>query len=209
MIERIARANTSALAGKPMDRRVLDAMRRLPRHEFVPPRARHKAYANRPVSIGYGQSISQPYIVALMTHLLETRPDNVVLEVGTGSGYQAAVLAPLVRSVCTIEIIPELGENAAERLKRLGFANVATRIGDGYYGWPECGPFDAIVVTARASHIPRPLIDQLKPDGRMVIPVGGPFAKQYLTLVQKHADGRVTTRQMAPVRFVPLTRRRP
>ena len=186
---------------------VLEVMRTVKRHLFVPKRRQSLAYDDRPVEIGYGQTISQPFIVALMTHLLEPGPDHVVLEIGTGSGYQAAVLSPLVRNVCTIEVIPELGEAAAGRLAALGYANVETKIADGYHGWPECGPFDGIVVTAAADHVPPPLVDQLKPGGRMVIPVGGMFAIQHLTLVEKTETGEVLTRQLLPVRFVPFTRR--
>jgi protein-L-isoaspartate(D-aspartate) O-methyltransferase len=177
----------------------------VPRHEFVPERLRRQAYANRPLPIGYGQTISQPYIVALMTDLVEPGADDRVLEIGTGSGYQAAVLATLVGEVYTIEIIEPLGLAARARLERLGYDNVEVRLGDGYYGWPERAPFDAIVVTAAASHVPPPLIQQLKPGGRMVIPVGSRFLVQQLVLVTKDADGRVTTRQLLPVRFVPLT----
>jgi len=155
------------------------------------------------VPIGFGQTISQPFIVALMTDLLDVEPGDVVLEIGTGSGYQAAVLSPLVARVCSIEIIPGLGAPAAERL---GYDNVRVRVADGYNGWPECGPFDAIVVTAAADHVPPPLVSQLKPGGRMVIPVGGIFATQYLTLVEKSAAGEVRARQLLPVQFVPLTR---
>ncbi len=185
--------------------RVMAAMGQTPRHEFVPERRRDDAYRNSPLPIGHGQTISQPYIVALMTDLLDAGPGDRVLEVGTGSGYQAAVLAPLVARVFTIEIIPPLGRTAAERLKRLGYGNVETRIGDGYYGWEDEAPFDAIVVTAAASHIPPPLVQQLKPGGRMVIPVGERFHVQYLTLVTKDADGHVTVRELLPVAFVPLT----
>ncbi len=184
---------------------ILETMKSVPRHEFVPLVLRPVAYYDRPLPIGYGQTISQPFIVALMTYLLAPEPDHVVLEVGTGSGYQAAVLSPLVGQVCSIEIIAELGRAAADRLQRLGYANVETRIGDGYYGWPECGPFDGIVVTAAAGHIPPPLVDQLKPGGKMVIPVGGPFSTQQLVLVENRDEGRITTRQLLPVRFVPLT----
>ncbi|HEU0222914.1 MAG TPA: protein-L-isoaspartate(D-aspartate) O-methyltransferase [Paracoccaceae bacterium] len=185
---------------------VLEVMRRTERHLFVPEPLRHLAYADRPVQIGYGQTISQPFIVALMTHLLAPEPDDVVLEIGTGSGYQAGVLSPLVARVCTIEIIPGLAEAAIARLAELGYRNVETRIGDGYHGWPECGPFDGILVTAAADHVPPPLVQQLKPGGRMVIPVGGPFAVQFLTLVEKNASGEVRSRQLLPVRFVPFTR---
>ena len=183
---------------------VLDAMTAVPRHAFVPAEHRDQAYADRPLPIGEGQTISQPYIVALMTELLELEPDDVVLEVGTGSGYQAAVASDLADSVFTIEIIPSLAESAARRLDRLGYENVAARQGDGYYGWPAHAPFDAIVVTAAAGHIPPPLIDQLAPGGRMAIPVGGPFQLQHLVLVTKAADGVVTTHSIVPVQFVPL-----
>ncbi len=200
-----ARSADTALDRPFIDDRVLRVMESLPRHEFVPEEARADAYADRPVPIGYGQTISQPFIVALMTDLLRTRPDDTVLEIGTGSGYQAAVLGALVRRVHSIEIVPELGRAAARRLARLGHANVATRVGDGYYGWPEAAPFDAIVVTAAASHIPPPLVRQLKPGGRMIIPVGSHYSVQYLTVVEKRADGTVSTRQVLPVLFVPLT----
>lgn len=188
------------------DARVLDAMRTVPRHEFVPKGAEDRAYEDRPLPIGHGQTISQPYIVALMTELLEVRPESYVLEIGTGSGYQAAVLAEIVDRVYSIEIIKPLADTAAERLKRLGYANVETRHGDGYFGWADAAPFDAIIVTAAASHIPPPLVEQLKPGGRMVIPVGPPFQPQQLMLVEKDKDGTVTQRSVLPVRFVPLTR---
>ncbi|MFQ5953961.1 MAG: protein-L-isoaspartate(D-aspartate) O-methyltransferase [Kiloniellales bacterium] len=207
-IQAHARFTRSARAGERLDARVLEVMGNIRRHEFVPKRLRNRAYADRPLPIGYGQTISQPFIVALMTDLLAVEPGHTVLEIGTGSGYQAAVLARLSSRVCSIEIVPELGRSAAKRLERLGYGNVETRIGDGYYGWPSCGPFDGIVVTAAAGHVPPPLIEQLKPGGRMVIPVGGPFTTQQLVLVHKQADGRVTTRQLLPVRFVPLTRGR-
>ena len=186
--------------------RVLAALEKTPRHEFVLPKLVSRAYANRPLPIGFGQTISQPFIVAIMTDLLEPAPNDVVLEIGTGSGYQAAVLAPLVQRLCTIEIVEPLGRAAAARLARLGYDNVEVRIGDGYNGWETCGPFDSIIVTAAAGHVPPPLVRQLKSGGRMVIPVGGPFAPQQLVLVEKRTDGRVTTRQLLPVRFVPLRR---
>jgi protein-L-isoaspartate(D-aspartate) O-methyltransferase len=192
--------------GEAFDQRVLDVMGRTPRHLFVPEAERDAAYADRPMPIGYGQTISQPFIVAFMTHMLKPAPDDVVLEVGTGSGYQAAVLAPLVRRVCTIEIIPELGESARQRLEEQGYNNVRTRIGDGYYGWEDCGPFDGIVVTAAGNHLPPPLIEQLKPDGRLIMPVGGPFVMQHLVLATKGADERLYTRNLLPVVFVPLRR---
>jgi protein-L-isoaspartate(D-aspartate) O-methyltransferase len=201
----LARADRGAALERTLDPRVLEAMARVPRHEFVPERQRAHAYENRPLPIGYGQTISQPYIVALMTDLLRVDPDSTVLEVGTGSGYQAAVLAELARRVHTIEIIEELGDQAARRLQRLGYRNVEAAIGDGYYGWQERAPFDAIVVTAAASHIPPHLVRQLKPGGRMVIPVGQRFLVQQLTLVEKDSEGQVATRQLLPVSFVPLT----
>ncbi len=205
-IEQHARYTSEIVGEDGLSPRVLEVMRTVRRHLFVPERRRSLAYADRPLEIGYGQTISQPFIVALMTHLLEPGPDHVVLEIGTGSGYQAAVLSPLVAKVCTIEVIAELGEAAAKRLAALGYANVETKIADGYHGWPECGPFDAIVVTAAADHVPPPLVEQLKPGGRMVIPVGGMFATQHLTLVEKTGSGEVLTRQLLPVRFVPFTR---
>ena len=185
---------------------VMAAMGRVPRHRFVASFQEAFAYDNRPLPIGDGQTISQPYIVALMTDLLDPQPGHVVLEVGTGSGYQAAVLAELVSKVYTVEIVEPLGRRAARLLPELGYRNIATRIGDGYHGWPEAAPFDSIIVTAAAAEIPKPLIDQLKPGGRMVIPVGGRFDLQELMVIEKHADGRTTTRRALPVRFVPLTR---
>lgn len=187
------------------DQRVLEALREVERHRFVPESQQSGAYANHPLPIGHGQTISQPYIVALMTDLVDPQPGDMVLEVGTGSGYQAAVLAQLVDKVYSIEIIEPLAEQARERLQRLGYDNVETRLGDGYFGWEEQAPFDAIVVTAAASHVPPPLIGQLKPGGRMVIPVGGRFAVQYLLLVEKTEAGETITRQVTAVRFVPLT----
>ena len=187
------------------DEAVLQAMLRVERHEFVPKSQRSSAYRNYPLPIGHGQTISQPYIVALMTDLLEAETTDVVLEVGTGSGYQAAVLAELVERVYSIEIGEPLAVAVKERLSRLGYENVTTRLGDGYYGWAEHAPFDAIIVTAAASHVPPPLIEQLKPGGRMVIPVGGPFQVQYLLLIEKDAAGEVRSRQVTAVRFVPLT----
>jgi protein-L-isoaspartate(D-aspartate) O-methyltransferase len=163
------------------------------------------AYENRPLPIGHDQTISQPYIVALMTDLLRLDKDDTVLEVGTGSGYQAAVLAELARSVCTIEIVEPLGIEARERLARLGYRNVEVRIGDGYKGWPEKAPFDAIMVTAGAPHVPPPLVEQLKPGGRMVIPVGPASMIQSLMLIEKKRDGTTVSRDIIPVRFVPLT----
>lgn len=204
-VAKLVRAERGALPGGDLDPAVLEAMALVPRHEFVPVGQRVNAYENRPLPIGYGQTISQPYIVALMTHLARVGPESIVLEIGTGSGYQAAVLSELARQVHTIEIVEGLGHQASDRLQRLGYANVETAIGDGYHGWPERAPFDAIVVTAAASHIPPPLVQQLKPGGRMVIPVGQRFLVQQLTLVEKDPDGAVKTRQLLPVSFVPLT----
>ncbi|HEY0503582.1 MAG TPA: protein-L-isoaspartate(D-aspartate) O-methyltransferase [Lysobacter sp.] len=191
--------------GARIDREVLQALGRVPRHEFVPATQRRHAYDNRPLSIGYGQTISQPYIVALMTTLAQPKRGQKILEIGTGSGYQAAVLAEAGAQVHTIEIIEPLARTAAQRLRALGYRDVETRVADGYYGWKERAPFDAIVVTAAASSVPPPLVAQLKPGGRMVIPVGSSFFTQTLMLVEKSADGRVRTRQILPVRFVPLT----
>ena len=188
-----------------LDPTVLAALGRVPRHEFVPADYRRYAYQNRPLPIGYGQTISQPYIVAIMTDLLDLERDDVVLEIGTGSGYQAAILAEVVDAVYSIEIIPELGEEVRERLTRLGYEDVETRIGDGYYGWPEQAPFDAVIVTAASGHVPPPLIEQLRPGGRMVIPVGGPFSTQQLMLLTKTEEGEIRSRQVLPVAFVPLT----
>lgn len=185
---------------------VLDAMRATKRHLFVPERYRGFAYADRPLPIGNGQTISQPLIVAMMTEFARPGPEDTVLEIGTGSGYQAAVLAKLVAKVCTIEIVEPLGLRAAELLDRLGLDNVQVRIGDGYKGWPECGPFDAVIVTAALDHVPQPLIDQLKPGGRLVMPVGEPGGIQKLTVLEKSASGEMTTREHGAVRFVPFTR---
>ncbi len=187
------------------DPAVLEAMRTVPRHRFVPPGERKDAYADGPLPIGYGQTISQPYIVAYMTEVVRPQPKHRVLEIGTGSGYQAAVLAEIVDSVFTIEIIPELGRSAEKRLRQLGYRNIAVKIADGYHGWAEHAPFDAIVVTAASPTIPPPLIEQLKDGGRMVIPVGSPFMTQMLMLIEKNS-GRVTSRALFPVRFVPFTR---
>ena len=190
------------------DERVLEVMRRVLRHEFVRDVDKHRAYADHPLPIGYDQTISQPYIVAYMTELLKPKKEHKVLEVGTGSGYQAAVLAELVDHVYTIEIIEKLGEKAKKRLERLEYKNLTVKIGDGYYGWEKHAPFDTIIVTAAADHIPPPLVRQLKPGGIMCIPVGGRFQVQTLMLVQKEADGSIITKQIFPVRFVPLTGKR-
>ena len=188
-----------------LDERVMQAMATVPRHEFVPRTLREFAYLNRPLPIGEGQTISQPYIVALMTHLMEVDGDSVVLEVGAGSGYQAAVLARLVRHVYTIEIIETLGRRAENTLARLGFDNVTVKIGDGYSGWEEHAPFDAIIVTAAPEEVPQPLIDQLKPGARMVIPVGPNFGYQTLQVLEKQENGEITEKDILPVGFVPFT----
>ncbi len=186
--------------------RVMDAMRLVPRHEFVEPEMRMFAYENGPLPIGRGQTISQPYIVALMTDLLEPKPGDVMLEVGTGSGYQAAVLAQVVRKVYTLEIIEQLAIRAKSRLSRLGYRNVEARVGDGYLGWQEQAPFDGIIVTAAAAHVPPALVEQLKPGARLVIPVGHPYMSQTLQVVEKGERGDITTRDILSVAFVPLTR---
>jgi protein-L-isoaspartate(D-aspartate) O-methyltransferase len=180
------------------------AMGKVERHRLVPTEQRSAAYANRPLPIGSGQTISQPYIVAVSADLLAPKPDHVVLEIGTGSGYQAAVLAEVVKQVHTIELIESLGRTAEQRLHEMGYRNIEVRIGDGYAGWPESAPFDGIVVTAAAPKIPPALVAQLKPGGRMVIPVGGDGFVQYLKLVTKRADGGYDERDIIPVRFVPL-----
>lgn len=189
------------------DDRVLAAMRKVPRHEFVPEGEQRHAYRDSPLPIGEGQTISQPYIVALMTELVRPEKSHRVLEVGTGSGYQAAVLAEIVDHVYTIEIEAELAERASEALQSLGYDNVTIRTGDGYVGWEEHAPFDIIVVTAAPDHIPQPLIDQLKPGGRMVVPVGPVYATQELRVLEKDQAGTVVTKNVAPVRFVPLRRK--
>jgi protein-L-isoaspartate(D-aspartate) O-methyltransferase len=201
--------NMAATAGlaeaRRIDPRVLDAMRRVPRHRLVPDNIRAQAYRNSALPIGHEATISQPYIVALMTHLLQVKPEQRVLEVGTGSGYQAAVLAEMGAEVRTIEVVPQLAERAARDLASLGYLTVRVRAGDGYAGWPDEAPFDRIVVTAAATEIPNALVVQLKPGGRMVIPVGRPRSSD-LTLVEKAPDGRVTSRAVMPVMFVPMVR---
>jgi protein-L-isoaspartate(D-aspartate) O-methyltransferase len=187
------------------DPRVLAALAEVPRDEFVPEERRLYAYANGALPIGHGQTISQPYIVALMTDLLAPQPDATILEIGTGSGYQAAVLSRLARQVYSIEIVEPLALAARERLGRLGYANVTVRHGDGYRGWPEHAPFDGIVVTAAAPHVPPPLVEQLGPGGRLVIPVGPPGYIQQLRVVEKDAAGGVSRRDLLAVAFVPLT----
>lgn len=187
------------------NQRVMEVMAKVPRHEFVPDDQNPFAYDNRPLAIGYGQTISQPYIVALMTDILEVKPSDIVLEIGTGSGYQAAILAELGEKIYTIEVIEELGIEAQERFAKFGYNNIEVKIDDGYHGWEEHAPFDGIIVTAAASHIPPPLIQQLKPGGRMVIPVGQHFFVQNLVQVEKNEHGKIKTRQILPVAFVPFT----
>lgn len=187
------------------DPNVLAAMGTVPRHAFVRPRDLRQAYADYAISIGLNQSISQPYIVAYMTEVLKLRPDSKVFEVGTGSGYQAAVCAEIAREVYTVEIIEKLAESAKERLKKLGYRNVTVKASDGYFGWKEKGPFDAIIITAAAGLVPPPLIEQLKPGGQMILPLGSPYGAQTLVLITKDDKGEVRSKRLLPVRFVPMT----
>jgi protein-L-isoaspartate(D-aspartate) O-methyltransferase len=204
--ERMVRTGIEKYPYNPVrDPRVLKAMRRVPRHLFVPPEFRDDAYQNAPLYIGYNQTISQPYIVAHMTELLDLKSENKVLEIGTGSGYQAAVLGELCDHVFTMEIIPQLGRKAKALLSELGYSNVQVRIGDGYEGWPENAPFDRIIVTCAPDDIPQPLMDQLADGGRIVIPVGKQSEAQYMVMVSKDQQGRITRKRCYPVRFVPMT----
>ncbi len=187
------------------NQRVVAAMSAVPRHELVPEKFRAEAYEDRPLPIGHGQTISQPYVVAFMTEKLDPKPTDRILEIGTGSGYQAAVLAPLVAEVYSIEIVKPLAERATADLARLGYKNVHVKAGDGYAGWPEHAPFDAIIVTCAPEHVPKPLIEQLKDGGRMIIPVGRAGGSQQLHLLEKR-DGRIEERAVLPVQFVPMTR---
>jgi protein-L-isoaspartate(D-aspartate) O-methyltransferase len=208
MLEEIARLalETQRETGRPqLSARVMDAMARVPRHRLVPQGEQGNAYRNRPLAIGHGQTISQPYIVALMTDLLEVTPGDKILEVGTGSGYQAAVLAELGADVYTIEIVEPLAREAAARLAELGYGKIVTRVGDGYRGWPEQAPFDSIIVTAAARQVPPALVEQLRTGGKLVIPVGDSLGAQTLYLIEKQADGRTRRREILAVRFVPLT----
>jgi len=198
---------TRHLTGRPaLAGRVMDALREVPRHEFVPDELQYCAYANHPLPIGYGQTISQPYIVALMTDLIQPRPDDVVLEIGTGSGYQAAILAKLVKQVYSMEIIAELAAEARAKLQRMGYDNIEVGAGDGRSGWPQHAPYDAILVAAAATGVPPALIEQLKPGGTLVIPIGEQHAAQDLLVVSKSSSGRIEERRVLPVAFVPLTR---
>lgn len=204
-ISALARETQAETGQGVFSKQVMQAMGRVPRHRFVPPELERYAYRNRPLPIGYGQTISQPFVVAYMTELLQLDQNSKVLEIGTGSGYQAAILAELAREVYTIEIIEPLAARAAATLRNNGYTRVQVRAGDGYYGWEEHAPFDAIIVTAVASHVPPPLIRQLKRGGRMVIPLGSGFMPQHLMLVEKDRQDRVRTRELLPVQFVPLT----
>jgi protein-L-isoaspartate(D-aspartate) O-methyltransferase len=186
------------------DSRVLEAMRAVPRHLLVPPEYRPMAYEPRPLPIGEGQTISQPYVVAFMTQILRLKPGDRVLEVGTGSGYQAAIAAKLAGEVYTVEIFPSLADRARRNLESLGFRNIFVRQGDGYYGWEEKAPFDAIIVTCAGGHVPPPLLRQLRNGGRMIMPVGGPFMTQNLVFLEKNADGALSQRNVLPVLFVRL-----
>jgi protein-L-isoaspartate(D-aspartate) O-methyltransferase len=204
-VERDVRETAHLTGCTHLGQRVRAAFTHTPRHEFVPGAERGAAYGNYPLPIGQGQTISQPYIVALMTELIHPHPDHVVLEVGTGSGYQAAVLASLVKQVYSVEIVAALGVEAEARLRRLGYHNVAVRVGNGRLGWPEHAPYDGILVTAAGEGVPPALVEQLKPGGSLVIPIGAAHFGQQLRLVSKDMDGRVGERDLLPVVFVPLT----
>ena len=204
-IERDVRSTRNHTGRERLHAEVMDAMGTVPRHEFVPAEWRDASYVNRPLPIGSGQTISQPYIVALMTDLLDPEPDDVVLDIGTGSGYQAAVLAELVSKVYSMEIVPELATSAEQRLARLGYENIEVTLGNGWEGWPEHAPFDGIVVAASADELPQKLVEQLKPGAKLIVPLeSGPFGEE-LTVVEKLDDGSVTRRSVLPVRFVPMT----
>jgi len=197
---------TAPLTGRlKFDPRVMEALEQVPRDAFVPPELLDQAFVNGPLPIGQGQTISQPYIVALMTDLLELQPEQIILEIGTGSGYQAAILAQLVKQVYSLEIIPSLAEQAAKLLTQLGYHNIEVRTGNGHSGCPEHAPFDGIIVTAAATHLPPALLDQLKPGGRLVIPIGLPSMPQELLLVEKDLEGKIQTKDMLGVAFVPMT----
>ncbi|MEA3291961.1 MAG: protein-L-isoaspartate(D-aspartate) O-methyltransferase [Pseudomonadota bacterium] len=207
-IEAEMRATASYTGRTSLSKRVLEAVARVPRYRFVPDGSQAAAYVNAPLSIGHGQTISQPYIVAMMTEMLDLDEDSIVLEVGTGSAYLAAILAELVKRLYTIEIVEPLARQAAEKLKSLGYENVEVRFGDGYNGWPEHAPFDAIMVTATGDEIPPPLVSQLRPGGRMILPLGRPYSFQKLVLVEKTPQGEIRQRDVLPVAFVPLRRLR-
>ena len=187
-----------------LDPRVMDAMRQVPREEFVPPNLRHAAFDNGPLPVGYGQTISQPYIVALMTDLLELQAEHTVLEIGTGCGYQSAILSTLCHQVYSMEVVAQLSEATQLRLDEMGYANVELKVGNGYLGWPEHAPYDGIIVTAAADQVPQALVDQLRPGGRLVIPVGQPYSYQELLLVKKDDDGEIHNQHIIGVAFVPM-----
>jgi len=203
--ERAGMVTTQIQARDVNDPNVLKAMRIVPRHAFVRPREQRFAYIDNPLPIGYDQTISQPYIVAFMTEALKLDPNDKVLEIGTGSGYQAAVCAEIAHEVYTIEIVEGLAKSARECLEKLGYPNVFVRAGDGYFGWPDKAPFDAIIGTAAAGRVPPPLLEQLKPGGRMILPTGSPYGFQYLVLITKDDKGNLHRRRVMPVRFVPMT----
>ena len=203
--ERARMVKTQIEARDVKDPNVLKAMRTVPRHAFIPKSGQRYAYADHPLPIGYDQTISQPYIVAFMTEALRLDPNSVVFEIGTGSGYQAAVCAEICREVYTIEIVEELAKTAKTRLKELGYPNVHVKAGDAFFGWPEHAPFDAIIGTAAAGRIPDPLIEQLKIGGRMILPYGSPYGFQYLVLITKDKEGKLHSKKVMPVRFVPMT----
>lgn len=192
-----------------LDPKVMSAMRDVPREKFVPPEMQYAAFENGPLPIGHGQTISQPYIVALMTDMLNLQPDCRVLEIGTGSGYQTAILSQLCKKVYTVEVVPELGEDAKRLFRKLGYHNVEARTGNGYNGWPEHAPYEGIIVTAAAPYIPMTLVEQLKPNGRLVIPVGPPHSHQELMLVEKEPQGGMRTRSVLGVAFVPMVESAP
>ncbi|MEA3277321.1 MAG: protein-L-isoaspartate(D-aspartate) O-methyltransferase [Pseudomonadota bacterium] len=204
-VERQVMETRHELGTDRLDPAVLAALRTVPRHAFVPPALHAEAYGNHPLPIGAGQTISQPYVVAIMTQLLDVGPGDRVYELGTGSGYQAAVLAAMGVEVYSVEIVPKLADRARETLEGLGYDKARVRAGDGYLGWPEAAPFDGIVVTAAADHIPQPLIDQLATGGRLVMPLGAPGWVQQLVLMEKTAEGKLERRDLLPVRFVPVT----
>ena len=204
-IEMEVRMTAHLIGKKALATRVMAVMEQVPRHEFLPADLRYCAYDNGPAPIGSGQTISQPYIVALMSDLLNTKSSDIILEIGTGSGYQAAILSQLVRQVYSIEIIADLATSADRRLTKLGYSNIEVRNGDGYFGWPEHAPYDGIIVTAAVPHIPGPLIDQLQPGARLVIPVGLPYSYQELMVVEKKASGETEIQKVLGVSFVPLT----
>jgi len=204
-IEMEVKLTRSYIGKNALDARVMAAMKQVPRHEFIPRDIHYLAYDNGPLPIGSGQTISQPYIVALMSDLLNTKPSDSILEIGTGSGYQAAILSHMVQQVYSVEIIASLAAKARNHLDKLNYKNIKLRTGDGYFGWPEYAPFDGIIVTAAAPYIPNPLIEQLKVDARMVIPVGLPYSYQELMVVEKQASGEIETQSILGVSFVPLT----